>query len=227
LGSPYLAALLDLFFPQRCAGCRSRASDVLCGGCAENLPLLEPPLCARCGMPASFEVPACSGCRGVDLWFEGFRAPLRYEGVGREAVHALKYGGHAGVAERLAAPLLARVLPEGRFDVVVPVPLHPSRLRRRGYNQAALLARALAGRIGVPFSDKLKAVRRTRDQVELTAAGRRENVRGAFEARGRVRGRVLLVDDVLTTGATMSECARVLLEAGASGVYAVGLCRAC
>lgn len=227
MGGPYLAALLDLFYPERCAGCRSRASDVLCRGCAEGLPLLEPPLCSRCGLPAAFDTPACSVCRGTELWFEGFRAPLRYEGVGREVVHALKYAGYSRLAGRLGAPLIARVLPEGRFDAVVPVPLHRSRLRRRGYNQAALLARALAGRIGVPFSDKLKVVRRTRDQIELTATGRRENVRGAFGARGRVGGRVLLVDDVLTTGATMSECARVLLEAGASGVYAAGLCRAC
>ncbi|BBL79106.1 amidophosphoribosyltransferase [Rubrobacter xylanophilus] len=226
MGSPYLAALLDLLYPQRCAGCGSRASDVLCRSCAGSLPLIEPPLCSRCGLPAPADTPACSGCRGVELHFEGFRAPLRYEGVGREVVHALKYQGYTRLARALCAPLMASVLSEGRFDLVVPVPLHPSRQRRRGYNQAALLARALAGRIGVPFSDKLKAVRRTRDQVELTAAGRRENVRGAFESRGRVGGRVLLVDDVLTTGATMSECARVLLEAGASAVYAVGLCRA-
>ena len=148
-----------------------------------------------------------------------------YEGVGKEIVHALKYKGYTRVVDRLMVPLLLEVV-EGRFDAVVPVPLHSSRLRGRGFNQARLMAKSLAEEMRSILSDTLEVVRSTRDQVELSGAGRRANVRGAFGVKGRIRGRVLLVDDVFTTGATMSECAETLVRAGAAEVHAVSLCRA-
>jgi competence protein ComFC len=222
----YVSALADLFFPQRCVGCEQRASDLLCLHCFEALPRIDRPFCARCGTPTAFETFVCDACKGVDFGFESARAPLRYEGVGEEIVHALKYRGYTRVVERLAAPLMLEVLDPGeRFDAVVPVPLHRSRLRRRGFNQAELLARGVAGKINAPVSDTLQVVRRTRDQVELSAAERRANVEGAFAVRERVRGRILLVDDVFTTGATTSECAETLLRSGAEEVHAVSLCR--
>ena len=183
-------------------------------------------MCARCGRPTAFETFVCDECRGVDFGFESARAPLRYEGVGEQLVHALKYRGYTRVVERLAAPLMLGVIDRAeRFVAVVPVPLHRSRLRRRGFNQAALLARGVAAGLNAPFSDKLRAVRKTMDQVELSAAERRANVEGAFAVRDRVRGSILLVDDVFTTGATTSECARTLLAGGAREVHAVSLCR--
>lgn len=222
----YVSALADLFFPQRCVGCERRASDLLCRNCFEALPHVGRPVCARCGMPTAFETFVCDACKGVDFGFESARAPLRYEGVGEEVVHALKYRGYTRVVERLAAPLMLGVLDPGeRFDAVVPVPLHRSRLRRRGFNQAELLARGVAAGLNTPVSDKLRSVRRTRDQVDLSAAERRANVEGAFAVRERVRGRILLVDDVFTTGATTSECAETLLRGGAEEVHAVSLCR--
>jgi len=177
-------------------------------------------------MPTAFETLACDECKGVDFGFESARAPLRYEGVGKEIVHSLKYRSYTTVVERLAVPLMLGVIDAGsRFDAVVPVPLHRSRLRRRGFNQAELLARGVARKINSPVSGTLQVVRRTRDQVELSAAGRRANVSGAFRARGRVGGKLLLIDDVYTTGATMSECAETLVRAGAREVHAVSLCR--
>jgi competence protein ComFC len=224
--TPYLSALADLFFPQRCVGCERRASDLLCLGCFEALPRVGRPVCARCGAPTAFETKACETCKGVDFGFESARAPLRYEGVGEEIVHSLKYRGYTRVVGRLAAPLMAAVLDRGeRFDAVVPVPLHSSRLRRRGFNQAELLARGVAKKLNAPVSDTLQVVRRTRDQVDLSASERRENVAGAFSARSRVRGRILLVDDVFTTGATMNSCAEALMRAGAEQVFALSLCR--
>jgi len=223
---PYLSALADLFYPQRCVGCDRRASDLLCRTCFEALPRIARPVCARCGMPTAFETFVCDGCKGVDYAFQSARAPLRYEGVGKEIVHTLKYRGYTRVVERLAAPLMLGVLDrQDRFEAVVPVPLHRSRLRRRGFNQAELLARGVAREINAPVSDTLQVVRRTRDQVELSAAGRRANVEGAYAARDRARGRVLLIDDVFTTGATMSACAETLLRAGAREVQALSLCR--
>jgi competence protein ComFC len=223
---PYVSALVDLFYPQRCVGCEKRASDLLCRTCFEALPEIWRPVCARCGLPTAFETLVCEECKGVDLGFEGARAPLRYEGVGKEIVHVLKYQGYAKVVDRLAAPLMVSALDvDRRFDAVVPVPLHRSRLRRRGFNQAELLARGVAKKINAPVSDTLQVVRRTRDQVELSASERRENVAGAFSARARVCGRILLVDDVFTTGATMNSCAEVLMRAGAENVFALSLCR--
>lgn len=225
---PYLEALADLFYPQWCASCDARSSDVLCRPCFEALPRMEGPSCERCGLPTVFETPACEGCKNVDFHFETARAPLRYEGVGQEIVHALKYRGYTPIVRKLAAPLLAGAVNADRqFDAVVPVPLHRARLRKRGFNQASLLARGLADRISTPVSDTLQVVRSTRDQVELSAVERRANVAGAFQARARSRGRILLVDDVFTTGATTSACAAALLRAGATEVHAATLCRTC
>ncbi len=222
---PYLSALADLFYPQRCVGCERRASDLLCRDCFEALPRVGAPSCRRCGAPTAFETFVCEECKGVDFGFESAQAPLMYEGVGKQIVHVLKYKGYTKVVDRLMTPLLLEVV-RGRFDAVVPVPLHRSRLRRRGFNQAGLMAKSLAQEINSSLSDTLEVVRETRDQVELSGAGRRANVKDAFGARGRTDGRVLLVDDVFTTGATMSECAGVLVRAGAAEVHAVSLCRA-
>jgi predicted amidophosphoribosyltransferase len=223
----YVDVIADLFYPQRCVGCSRRASDVLRRRCSESLPLIGRPLCGRCGAPAAFEVYGCTECRNRDFWFDAARAPLRYEGVGEELVHALKYGGYLPVVEKVIAPLMAGSLDGGRFDAVVPVPPHRSRLAKRGFNPAELMARRVAERINAPLLDKLKAVRRTRDQVELSAGERRTNVAGAYVSRGPVAGTVLLVDDVFTTGAALSECAGALRKAGTGEVHALTLCRTC
>ena len=221
----YLAVLADLFYPERCVGCERRSSDVLCRTCFETLPMVGSPVCGRCGLPTAFATFVCEECKNVDFGFESARAPLKYEGVGKKIVHALKYRGYKQVVERLAVPLMLETLGDGRFDAVVPVPLHRSRLRKRGFNQAELLARGVAGRMKATVSDTLQVVRSTRDQVELSAAQRRANVAGAYVATQPLRGRLLLVDDVFTTGATMSACAATLLRAGAKEVHAVSLCR--
>ena len=223
---PYVDALADLFYPRRCAACDRRSSDVLCRGCFEALPRIEGPRCGRCGMPTAFDVYVCDACASEDFGFESARAPLTYEGVGKEVVHALKYRGYRAVVERLMAPLMVATLDvESRFDAVVVVPLHRSRLRKRGFNQAEIMAKAVAKVINAPVSARMEAVRKTRDQVTLTAPQRKTNVSGAFRTREPMRGRVLLVDDVFTTGATMSECAKTLTRAGAAEVHALSLCR--
>jgi competence protein ComFC len=224
---PYVTALADLFYPERCVGCGRRSSDVLCCACFEALPIVGRPVCERCGLPTAFATFVCEECKNVDFGFESARAPLKYEGVGKEIVHALKYRGYTRVVEKLAAPLMLQVLNDGRFDAVVPVPLHRSRLRKRGFNQAELLAQGVAKKINATVSDTLEVVRSTRDQVELSAAQRRANVAGAYSARNSLWGRILLVDDVFTTGATMSACAATLVRAGAGEVHALSLCRTC
>jgi competence protein ComFC len=224
---PYLAALADMFYPERCIGCEGRASDVLCRACFDALPRVGSPVCGRCGLPTAFGTLVCQECKNVDFSFQSARAPLKYDGVGKKIVHALKYRGHKRVVGSLAAPLMLQVLDDTRFDAVVPVPLHRSRLRKRGFNQAELLAGDVAEKMKSPVSDTLEVVRSTRDQVELSAAQRRANVAGAYSATEPLRGRILLVDDVFTTGATMSACAASLLQAGAKEVHALSLCRTC
>jgi competence protein ComFC len=224
---PYLSALADLFYPERCVGCERRASDVLCRTCFDTLPRVGSPVCGRCGLPTAFATFVCEECKNVDFGFQSARAPLKYDGVGKQVVHALKYRGYKRVVGRLAAPLMLQVVGEGHFDAVVPVPLHSSRLRKRGFNQAELLARGVAEKLKATVSDTLEVVRGTRDQVELSAAQRRANVAGAYTATKPLRGKILLIDDVFTTGATMSACAGTMVRAGAEEVHALSLCRTC
>jgi competence protein ComFC len=224
---PYLSALADLFYPERCVGCERRASDVLCRTCFDTLPRVGSPVCGRCGLPTAFATFVCEECKNVDFGFQSARAPLKYDGVGKQVVHALKYRGYKRVVGRLAAPLMLQVVGEGHFDAVVPVPLHSSRLRKRGFNQAELLARGVAEKMKATVSDTLEVVRGTRDQVELSAAQRRANVAGAYTATKPLRGKILLIDDVFTTGATMSACAGTMVRAGAKEVHALSLCRTC
>jgi ComF family protein len=224
---PYLSALADLFYPERCVGCERRASDVLCRTCFDALPRVGSPVCGRCGLPTAFATFVCEECKNVDFGFQSARAPLKYDGVGKQVVHALKYRGYKRVVGRLAAPLMLQVVGENHFDAVVPVPLHSSRLRKRGFNQAELLARGVAEKMKATVSDTLEVVRSTRDQVELSAAQRRANVAGAYTATKPQRGKILLIDDVFTTGATLSACAGTMVRAGAEEVHALSLCRTC
>ncbi|MGD9935028.1 MAG: ComF family protein [Dehalococcoidia bacterium] len=155
---------------------------------------------------------------------DGARAAYRHEGAARALVHALKYGRVRAIAQTIA-PEIARLLAAEQLTVAFPVPLHRRRVRSRGFNQAEAILRHLALETG---HGKLVRTRRTRSQVGLGLAARRGNVAGAFEYRGeRLAGaRVALIDDVLTTGATANECARVLKDFGASQVIAVTFARA-
>jgi competence protein ComFC len=224
---PHLNVLADLFYPQLCVGCERRASDVLCRTCFDALPHVGSPVCGRSGLPTAFATFVCEECKNVDFGFQSARAPLKYDGVGKQVVHALKYRGYKRVVGRLAAPLMLQVVGEGHFEAVVPVPLLSSRLRKRGFNQAELLARGVAEKMKATVSDTLEVVRSTRDQVELSAAQRRANVAGAYTATKPLRGKILLIDDVFTTGATMSACAGTMVRAGAKEVHALSLCRTC
>lgn len=220
--------LLDLLFPPRCVVC-GRVDVWLCAECTARLPWITGPVCIRCGLP--LDLPSlCPRCRETPLRLEGIRSALLFQGPLRAAIHQLKYRHARGLAGPLGGVLArywkAYPMP---VDVIVPVPLHPSRLRRRGYNQAALLARELGRRVGLAVEEgALQRVRATLSQMRLSAADRRRNVEGAFRcADGRLQGRrVLLLDDVCTTGATLEACADALRAGGAETVWALTLARA-
>lgn len=203
------------------------------------LHLLAPPACVACDAPSRQGATFCAACEATLEPAEGRggAAPFdevasgAYRGALAAAVRRFKYGGRPDLAGPLGARLAAAVRGAGlRGDLVVPVPLHPRKLRERGYNQAALLAGAVALAAGARVSARgLLRVRDTTAQASLSRRGRLDNLDGAFRARspGAIRGkRVLLVDDVATTGATLRACAEALLGAGAASVTAVVLARA-
>jgi ComF family protein len=224
-------AALALVYPPSCAGCGGATMDpgALCPDCWSALRLIEAPLCPRYGTPLALDpgIGALYSPRAIadPPVFERARAVALYDDTARRMVHRLKYEDRLDLALAMGRMMAAsgrELLAEA--DCVVPVPLHRWRLWRRRFNQAALLARPLARGAGLPYEPRVLArVRATRPQVGLSRAGRAENLQGAFrvppERRGGLQGRrVLLVDDVTTTGATANAAARALMRGGAAAV---------
>ncbi len=223
-------ALLDWVYPIRCVGCEGFGEGAFCPACVTAVAAVPLPACDRCHSPGVSG--DCPSCRTRPPAFRLARSAALFEGPLRNAVHALKYNGREAIAEPLAALMATAFEREPGLqgaDLLVPLPLHEKRLRERGYNQSALLARALGRRLSLPVSEDalIRAVYR-RPQVGLGQAERRENVVDAFRvvAPAAVAGRrLILVDDVMTTGATCHEAARALLEAGAADVRVFTLAR--
>ena len=220
--------LLDLLFPPRCVACREMGS-LLCAKCRDEFELVEPPLCPHCGRPWP-NSRLCPLCQRDPLQIDGVRSVAYLDGTLRQAIHHFKYYNRQALAVPLGE-LMGQYWEKSPLpgEIIVPVPLHPDRLRERGYNQAALLARELGKSIGLPVAENgLVRVRATRPQVELGAQERKENVRDAFRcSNAELKGkRVLLIDDVCTTGATLEACSIALRQVGARSVWALTLARA-
>lgn len=229
--------VLDALVPPRCLGCRTIVAEdgALCPTCWSDISFIAPPQCAICGLPFTVDPGGeaiCGACSIKRPAFDRARAVFLYSEGGRRLVldykHRDRTHGAAPFAdwiERAAPDLCAEA------DIVVPVPLHWTRLFKRGYNQSALIGRVLGQKLGLIFDPMiLKRVRRTPSQVGLSADARRKNVGGAFAVNSKraktLKGkRVLLVDDVLTTGATVEGCAKVLKNAGVAAVDVVTLAR--
>lgn len=234
-----MSAVLDMLFSRSCEGCgvpMAEESGCLCWDCQTQVKLVQVPFCERCGDPVAgmvSDIFQCAWCRKTTPAFDWARSAVRYDGVAKQALCRLKYNAGLWVVDTLADWLLAlwRNCPADiqTADWIAPVPLYARRKRERGYNQAALLASRLSERMGIPFQGRL--LRRSRpavSQTRLTAAQRLHNVRGVFSVPWprRARGaRVVLVDDVMTTGATANECARVLRAAGAAAVMVLTVAR--
>jgi ComF family protein len=220
------AALLDLVYPPRCVGCQ-QPGPWLCPGCLAAIEPVPEPICHLCGDPV-LTGDLCPACRRCPLRIDGIRSVGLHQGPLREAVHGLKYQRQRHLAPVLAGLMAKRLQAESLpADVLVPVPLHRDRQRQRGYNQAVLLAEALAGPAMPVISGCLARTRPTRTQTDLGRDERMANVAGAFACRnGDLFGRrVLLIDDVCTTGATLEACALACRQAGAASVWALTLSR--
>lgn len=229
-----IKALADILFPPVCVLCDKRSHEK--GFCDTCSALLEEkrvtgPLCVRCGTP--FVSPKaidheCGRCLDESPSFASARSAFIYEGSVLEAVHRFKYAGDTSLAGPIARAILGSLDISGPF-LIVPVPLHTSKLKKRGFNQSLLIAREISKLTGEPLEfRRLKRTRDTGQQVGLKADQRRENVAGAFTLldESMFKGRkVLLVDDVATTGATLNECSKVLKKAGAE-IFALTVARA-
>ncbi len=222
-----LSSVLDVLFPRLCVRC-GRPGSFLCPTCEAALVRIEPPVCPVCGTPRPSES-LCPSCASRTVSISSIRSVFRLEGAIRRAIHELKYNNLRAIAPTLSAYLAHYVEGTGHnADLIVPVPLHSSRQRQRGYNQSELLASALARDTGIPLnSNALTRTRKTASQVgSHTAHARLLNVEGAFSCRDAVRNRrILLVDDVCTTGATMESCAAALRREGAVNVWGLTVAR--
>ena len=218
--------LLDVLFPMECVSCGA-SGKVICDKCAAALPLLLRPFCAICATPGDFA--RCQSCAESVRQFDGVRAPYRYAGAIRQAILALKYGNIKAGAPQLG-DLLADYLSDNPLpgEIIVPVPMHPRRLRERGYNQAELLARRVAAHNKLRYErDLLFRTRQVEPQAGIgSAAQRTVNVSGSIgvSTDREVSGAsVILVDDVATTGSTLETCASALKQAGAVSVWGLTL----
>jgi ComF family protein len=225
-----IQALERFLLPGECLLCRTAMpgrewDGLVCPLCRARWRAVPPPCCARCGQPGLLDV-ACRFCADWPAMPGRVRSAVWLEGAAREVVHHLKYGGWPGVAPAMALAMRG-LEPLVRHAVLVPVPLSSKRLRTRGYNQAAVLASALAVATGLAVdTGALQRARDTPTQTALTPEARAANVTGAFMAPAPVQGTFVLVDDVCTTGATLVAAATALQDAGAARVEAVTFARA-
>ena len=231
-------ALVDFFFPPRCPFCGASSEDGHrpCPLCLSQIHFSSHPRCPRCGL--SFETDLgedhlCSGCISEERYFARARSIATYGGLMAEVISRFKYRNASYLARPLSALLTEYRDPDfsfSSFDLVLPVPLHPQRLRKRGFNQSNLLARWIGRVHSIPLDfTTLRRIRATQPQTQLSGPERITNIRGAFQVqRPQVvaEKNLLLIDDVFTTGATVQECSKVLLKAGASQVEVLTLVRA-
>jgi competence protein ComFC len=215
---------IDLVYPKRCAGC-TRRGTWLCDDCSSALLRFSTPWCDRCGVPATYS--RCK-CASTPANLEQVRSVGPFDGWLRGAVVQFKYHGEWARATHLAEPLATTIAHLQRVDALIPVPLHSTRLRQRGFNQSLLLAQQAGGLLGVEVKQALIRTRPTDAQVNLGAEQRKANVAGAFAVQPNILVAglsVVLIDDVVTTGSTLSACAAALLDDGAASVKAASLAR--
>jgi len=234
----FVRSIASLLYPPACTICSAAvdAGEHLCVECESKVSRIMPPFCEKCSEPFDGAITtafACANCAHRKLDFEAAVSAYRARGIVRHVMLNFKYGRQIHLRHLIARWLVAALdderIRDRRFDAIVPVPLHPARRRERGFNQAALLAEWLSAHLSVPLRPALERIHYTTTQTAFDRAERMRNLRGAFRLRKKadVRHlRVLLIDDVLTTGSTLSECARILKQSGAQSVYAATAARA-
>ena len=225
-----LGSVLEVLFPPSCSACGRSSASPVCSVCEGSLPLLRGPICARCGKPTAVRVSSCRDCAGLDGGLAAVRSAGLHTGGLREIIHSFKYGRRPDLASFLGN--LAVKAASGhlyRPDMITFIPLWPAQERERGYNQSRLLALEIGRRMGIPVAPLLSKKRKTAPQNSLPLKSRRRNLRDAFAVsrRADISGSsILLVDDVFTTGSTLSEAAKSLRRSGAGRVDGLTVARA-
>lgn len=220
--------MIDLVFPPTCGGC-SMLGVRWCHDCQDQTPKIQPPICDLCGQIIQNKG-ICERCSTSQPHFTATRSWAEFSGPIRNALHDIKYRKNIGLGSSLSINL-AGLLKQNNWeiDLVTPVPLGIERENKRGYNQAALIAKPLASSLQLPYNPRiLRRIRETISQVELTLAERQNNVLGAFQASHQyIQGkRILIIDDVTTSGSTLNACSKTLIENGARAVYGLTVARA-
>lgn len=234
--------LINFIFPVNCRTCDepflSLKEKYICNECFSKIKFITPPYCDKCGkiLVESFseiERPLCQECQTHKRYFYKARGVGIYEDVLRESIHILKFEKKEGIHNQLGN-LLVNYLKEqhqeliSQIDFIIPVPLHRKRLRARGFNQAQLLSISIGNYFNLPLNLDLKRIRFTTPQMNLDREERMQNIKGAFGIKNHhsiTRKSILLIDDIFTTGATVNECSKVLIKAGAKQVFVLTLAR--
>jgi len=225
---------LDIIYPKSlkclfCGGELPKVNDFkLCSNCTSIMQLLPGSTCTTCGRPlgGKYKMGMCSECKDTEIYFDGACSVFEFSGIVQSALHRFKFEGEVDMAEAFGL-YMAKKLKERKWkiDVILPVPLHEKRMSDRGYNQSYLLSAEIGRECGIDVLDgALIRKRHTESQVSLPKFGRIHNVKGAFAMVDSkcIKGKsVLIVDDIMTTGATLNECSRILRESGARNIYCI------
>lgn len=230
--SKVLGKLLNFLYPRCCPLCHQILKDqraMICENCSVSLKPIRQPYCKKCGRPVDEEEEYCKDCMSEKHQFEEGRGIFLYQGKMKESLIKYKYYGHREYGAFYAAAICRyaeKEIRRWRPELIVPVPLHKKKKRARGFNQAGDLAEKIGAYFGIPvFSELVSKKEHTKSQKKLNAAARKRNLKGVFSVTERLDGRrVLVIDDVYTTGSTMDAIASALKEKGAERVYFLAVC---
>jgi competence protein ComFC len=230
--SDLFGQFIDLVFPPRCTICKNKSRKMICDGCLSKVQFIRSPMCRICGKPKDrfFAGDLCGECVKGDVPFAMARSVVLYGGVIKEAIHKFKFEGKKALASSLGRFLVSYLangeIPAGEIDLIIPLPLSGKRENQRGHNQSKLLAEEISGFCSINLdSTSLKKIKDTTPQFELSRKERLLNVKGAFRCAPLTGSNVLLIDDIYTTGATVSEASKALKASGAKKVYVLTLAR--
>ncbi len=235
----YANSFMELIYPEKnvCFICEAYDELIgdryICRDCEAHFKKLTSPLCRKCSKQIDYGYAdrLCSECADTEKYFEESRSPYSYEGLVKKAIYSYKYYNKAYYF-KLFGNILVEFMKNTEytdFDFIVSVPLHRSRMQERGYNQSQLIAKYISEKLSIPYADALKRTRKTQKQSRQSRLSRKRNIINAFETKKSsekvIHSSVLLVDDIYTTGATVNECARALINSGVSKVYAITIAR--
>jgi len=235
----YADSFLELIYPEKntCFICETYDETIgdkyICSDCEKHIKKIEPPVCSKCSKPIfhNSSIDLCQECCDVTRHFEMSKSPYAYEGLIKKAIYSYKYYNKTYFYKFFGNCLVSfmKDINYTDFDFIVPVPLHSSKMRKRGYNQSELLARHISASLSIPYVDALKRTKKTLKQSEQSKEERRKNLKDAFAVKSSpekiINSSVLLVDDIYTTGSTVDECSKALVNYGAAKVYVITIAR--